>query len=133
MPTTRREFRSGPDELPDLANRAQVQQAGLYALAAAIFIETFADRTSERVSRGNVLRGVAGIGELSPDLRTPLMRRLAEAWQLLELTGCVCNDPEETHSDWWFATAASSRLLSASDPIGTLKYACERAGTLPIH
>jgi hypothetical protein len=110
----------GADAIPDLSDRRQVADATLEGLAIALLLAAFEHDPDDSASRLNVLN--AATADLSREVRTPLLRKLAAGWQLLEHAKLVCRDPEQSRGDWWFLTGAGRGLLSASAPVATLKH-----------
>ena len=70
---------------------------------------------SEVVSRRNAIIDVCqqmGVG--GPDRRVAA-RLLAEAWQVLELNGLICRDPDQTPGEWWFLTRGGRDFMKRRD------------------
>src|SRR4051794_22416245 len=77
-------------------------------LAVGLLTEFF-DKEPDSVSRRNTINAVSQRLGLGGPSRRHGSRILAEAWQLLEINGLICRDPEQTQGDWWFLTRAGRR------------------------
>jgi hypothetical protein len=109
----------GGEPLPDLTDASAALRASGEALAAALARHAFADDPGASVNSIDVFSGIAT--ECVGAERTRLLRRLAESWQMLEISGSVCRDPEAAQGTWWFLTARGRSLLATSAPVDTLK------------
>jgi hypothetical protein len=80
-------------------------------LAATLLRGFFADATDGSVSRRNAINAVCRSLGAAGRERATVARLYAEGWQLLELAGLICRDPEQPQGDWWFLTRAGRAAL----------------------
>lgn len=110
----------------DLSDPQRIGDFGTDELALALLRHAYDPSEPDDVfPRRGFIRGF--VGSLPHDQRIPLGRRLAEAFQLLEHAGMVCEDAEETRPGWFFVTTTGKWLLERSSaPIDELRRRIEQ-------
>lgn len=99
--------------------------APLIDRAVALLIHEF---SSSRASASP--RNVAGliaeseqtiqVGSRSGPPRAEILRRVAEAWQVLEQARLICRDLDQS-AEWWILTDAGLRIRESSDVAGEIE------------
>ena len=104
---------------------AEFLTAPLIDRAVALLIDEF---SSSRASASP--RNVAGliaeseqtfqVGSRSGPSRAQILRRVAEAWQVLEQARLICRDLDQS-AEWWILTDAGLRIRESSDVAGEIE------------
>lgn len=114
-------------------------QAPLLERAAILLKESFREPL-ESVSRRNVALAVVNavtgssqgmiLGSVAPGgghrVKQRALRSVAEAWQVLERSGLICEDLEQK-GDWWLLTEAGEIVRSSGDITSAIDDALRQA------
>jgi hypothetical protein len=60
------------------------------------------------------------VGSRSEPPRAEILRRVAEAWQVLEQARLICRDLDQS-AEWWILTDAGLRMRESSDVAGEIE------------
>jgi hypothetical protein len=60
------------------------------------------------------------VGSRSGPSRAEILRRVAEAWQVLEQARLICRDLEQG-PEWWILTDAGLRIRESADVAGEIE------------
>jgi hypothetical protein len=99
--------------------------APLIDRAVALLIKEFAS-SRESACPKNVAGliaesgGAIQLGSRSGPSRADVLRRVAEAWQVLEQARLICRDLDQS-PEWWILTDAGQRIRESSDVAGEIK------------
>jgi hypothetical protein len=104
----------GPPPPLDLHDPEQVRAASGADVALALLRAGFDEAPGEVLSRRELVRRF--VEGLDAGLQREMLRRLAEAFQTLELVGAVCEDIEQSSDGFYFATSFGQYVLKSSAP-----------------